>query len=106
MQNTISLREVLKTMRLLDEDKNPIPFCLTVRTFSRNDKSGGQIRTFKNATLLQPPKAPGKTRLADPTLFKKPNHFVNRTRNIKDETGISKINILFIISFNNLDVIY
>ncbi|MCQ4039738.1 hypothetical protein [Riemerella anatipestifer] len=39
--------------------------------------------------------------------FKKPNHFANRTRNIKLPDGqIKKINILFIQEYNGKKVVY
>jgi len=106
MQKTIFLREVLSEMKKLDDGKNPIPFSISVRTFSRQDLSGGKLTHYDFATLLQPPKNKGKLRLADSTNFKNANHFSNRTRNIKTENGIQKINILFITHFNGLPVIF
>lgn len=106
MQKTIFLREALSEMKRLDSDKNPVPFSLSARTFSRKDLSGGKMKDYENATLMQPPKKTGVQRLADQTEFKNANHFANRTRNIKTATGIHKINILFITNFNGQEVIY
>jgi len=93
------LSEVLEKMK---EDN----FTLEVRTFNKYNKSGGKLVTYRNAELLRPPKKKGLVRLSDPTPFKNPNHFKNRTRNIKLEDGeIKKINIIFIIRFNGFKVI-
>lgn len=100
------LGEVLQEMKKLTDGKNPVPFSLAVRTFNRFNKNGGKLILYHNAELMQPPKKKGLVRLADPTAFKNPNHFENRTRNIKVNGDIIKINILFIIAFNGYKVIY
>ena len=105
MQNEKYLSEVLKEMKQLDDKKNPIPFTITIRTFNNQNKNGGKLITYENAVLMQPPKIPGKVRLSQNRTFKNPNHFANRTRNIKTNLGIKKINILFIIQFNGFKVI-
>lgn len=105
MQKTMFLREVLKEMKRLDENKNPVPFSITVRTYNQQNKVGGRLVTWDNATLMQPPKTPGKIRLSQKVDFKNPNHFKNRTRNLMTNQGKKKINILFIISFNGCKVI-
>lgn len=105
MQNEMLLSDVLKEMRRLDENKNPIPFDITIRTYNSQNKSGGRLVTYENAVLMQPPKKPGLIRLSQKTDFKNPNHFANRTRNLKTNEGIKKIHILFIIKFNRVDVV-
>ena len=105
MQKSILLSQVLSEMRKLDERKNPIPFTISIRTFNKQNKSGGRFVTYENATLMQPPKTAGAVRLSQDIDFKNPNHWKNRTRNIKTNEGIKKIHILFIIKFNGLDVI-
>lgn len=105
MQNAIFLSQVLKEMKKLDDKKNPIPFTITVRTFNNQNKSGGKLITYENAVLMQAPKTPGKIRLSQKRTFKNPNHYGNRTRNLKTDEGIKKINILFIIKFNGVDVV-
>lgn len=105
MQKSILLSQVLSEMRKLDERKNPIPFTISIRTFNKQNKSGGRFVTYENATLMQPPKTAGAVRLSQDIDFKNPNHWKNRTRNIKTNEGIKKIHILFIIKFNGLDLI-
>jgi len=105
MQKTMFLREVLKEMKRLDENKNPVPFTITVRTYNQQNKVGGRLVTWDNATLMQPPKTPGKIRLSQKIDFKNPNHFKNRTRNLMTNQGKKKINILFITRFNGYEVI-
>lgn len=80
-------------------------FTLEIRTFNRFNKSGGKTVIYRNAELLKPPKKKGLIRLSDPTPFKNPNHFENRTRNIKVDGEIKKINIIFIIRFNGILVV-
>ncbi len=105
MQNTMFLREVLKEMKRLDENKNPVPFTITVRTYNQQNKVGGRLVTWDNSILMQPPKTPGKVRLSQKIDFKNPNHFKNRTRNLMTNQGKKKINILFITRFNGYEVI-
>lgn len=105
MQKAIFLSQVLTEMKKLDSGNNPIPFSITVRTYNNQNKNGGKLITYDNATLMQAPKTPGKVRLSQNMAFKNPNHFRNRTRNLKTDQGIKKINILFIIKFNGLDVV-
>lgn len=101
MEKKIFLREVLTEMKKLDTLKNPIPFDLKVRQYNRQNKTGGKIKTYKNVTLLQQPKKSEKEKIKDA------NHWQNKTRNIKlPNKKIEKINILFIIEFNNKKVIY
>lgn len=80
-------------------------FTLEIRTFNRFNKSGGKTVIYRNAELLKPPKKKGLIRLSDPTPFKNPNHFENRTRNIKVDGEIKKINVIFIIRFNGILVV-
>ncbi len=89
----------------MDSNKNPIPFSIVIRTFNRQNKSGGRLVYYENATLMQPPKNTSATRLSQKIDFKNPNHWENRTRNVKTNEGIKKIHILFIIKFNGLDVV-
>lgn len=105
VENTMPLSEVLTEMKKLDSNKNPVPFSIVFRTYNRQNKYGGKLVSEQNATLLQAPKTPGKIRLSQNTAFKNPNHFANRTRNIKTSEGIKKVNIFFIIEFNGYQVI-
>jgi len=105
MQNQIFLKEVLKEMKKLDSKKNPIPFSISFRTYNQQNKSGGRLVSYDNATLMQAPPEPGAMRLSQNIDFKNPNHWENHTRNIKTNFGIKKINIFFITKFNGLDVV-
>jgi len=105
MQNQIFLKEVLKEMKKLDSKKNPIPFSISFRTYNQQNKSGGRLVSYDNATLMQAPPEPGAVRLTQNVDFKNPNHWENHTRNIKTNFGIKKINIFFITKFNGLDVV-
>lgn len=99
------IRDVLLEMRKLDSKKNPVPFSVSYRTYNRQNKMGGRLVSYHNATLLQAPKTPGSVRLSQNIDFKNPNHFENYTRNIKTGEGIKKLNLLFITEFNNHTVV-
>lgn len=105
MNETTTLSDVLKLMRQLDRNKQPIPFSISVRTFNRQNGSGGRLTHYRGATLMQAPKTPGVVRLSQQIAFKNPNHWENRTRNIKTSEGIKTIHILYIIEFNGKKVI-
>lgn len=114
MQNgVIKLKEALEIFNRRDQFGKPVPFDVKARTFSGISKSGGQLRTYQNATYL-PSADPNKQKeitvenLFDPvTAAKDPQHFKNRTRNLQLEDGqCRKILIDFIISVNDQTVIY
>jgi len=96
-----------------DKYGNPVKFNIAVREYNRQNKMGGRLRRYRKASLLMLPK---KNRLSEIERLKhkrkvvaekKPNHFLNRTRNIKLATGeIKKINILLITEFNGQKVVY
>lgn len=103
MKKTLFLKEVLMKMKALDSYKNPIPFSLKVRQYNRQSRSGGKIKYYENVTYLTP--SPLSKREGKDT--RNPNHWKNRTRNIKLQSGeIQKIHILFIIEFNGKKVVY
>lgn len=93
-------------MKKLDAGKNPVPFSITGRTFSAQNKTGGKIYHYENATLMNPPQKKGAQRLLNPRDFRNPQHFENRTRNLMTAKGERKINILFISHFNGKQVIF
>ena len=114
MQNgVIKLTEALAIFNRRDQFGKPVPFDVTVRQFSGISKSGGQLRTYQNATYL-PSANPDKEKeitlenLLDPVVAAKdPQHFKNRTRNLQlDNSDCRKIPIDFIISVNDQKVIY
>lgn len=106
MVKTMFLSDVLTEMKKLTPEKKPVPFSLKVRTYNQQNRKGGNIRIYYDATLMQAPKIKSETRLSQNLDFKNPNHFKNRTRNISTVDGERKINILFIIEFNGYKVIY
>ena len=98
--NKVFLKDVLAEMRKLDERKKSIPFTITVRTYNRQNRFGGKLCTYHGATLMQQPRN-------KKNFEKNPNHWENKTRNIKLHNGtIKKICILFIVAFNGKEVIY
>lgn len=108
MVENISLKEVLIDMKKLDENKNPIPFTVSVRSFDKKNKTGGKYTTYFNATLMQQGKKRSLTSLKEGRDLKNPNHWENKTRNIKtpDLARPQKINILSIIKYNGFNVVY
>ena len=96
----VFLKDVLAEMRKLDERKKPIPFTITVRTYNRQNSFGGKLCAYTGATLMQQPRHKQE-------FEKNPNHWQNKTHNIKLSDGtIKKICILFIVAFNGKEVIY
>ncbi len=94
-------------MKKLDAGKSPVPFSLSVREFSEQNGSGGKLVFYKNATLMQQGVKRSLTALASGVQRKNPNHWENKTRNIKLENGkIRKLNILFIVEYNGKKVVY
>ena len=99
VEKTMFLSEVLEKMK-------EAPFTLEIRTFNKYNKSGGKTVIYEDAELMRPPKKKGLVRLSDPTPFKNPYHFENRTRNIKLDGVIKKMHIIFIIRFNGFLVTF
>lgn len=101
MNEKIHLKDMLSDMKKLDSQKNPVPFSLSVRTFNRQNHSGGKLIVYHNVTLLQ--QAKNKNACGGSP----PRHWENRTRNIKLPNGqIKKISILFIIAYNGKNVVF
>lgn len=111
---TYFLREVLAEMRSLDKEGKAIPFSIAFRTYNRFSKKGGILKRYpvaklvmqeeykKEDSILSLRRAPRKQ-----VARKNPNHFDNKTRNIKLPTGqIKKININYIVEFNGKKVVY
>ena len=110
---TISLAEALKIFNQRDAKGMFVPFNISVRTFSRTTKKGGQLKVYEGVKYLPPanPEDDEQAAIHDPfapTKVKRdPKHFENRTRNIELPSGdIKKINIDFIILINDFKVIY
>jgi len=116
MENvTISLKDALEIFSLRDKFGAPVPFDISVYTFSRTKKTGGELKEYHNATYL--PSASGEKQIVDTLenildpikIARDPNHHDNFTRNLQLNDGlggIKKINILFIDTINNKKVIY
>lgn len=114
MKNTIFLRDVQKVMDLKYPNGKPVPFDLEVFTFSRTNKTGGDLKTYTQVTKPTPEeiKKSGFNNRSIENLLndfktKNPHHFKNKTRCIKLPTGeIRKISFICIKSINNLEMIY
>lgn len=110
---TIYLNEVLEIMRTPNSEGRAVKFDIEVRTLNKNSKTGGKLNVYENAKLVmkEKPKDPLAHLKFKPSETKKvkknPQHFPNKTRNIRLESGeIKKIHINYIISFNGKKVIY
>jgi len=113
-KETIYLKEVLSQMNTLDANGKAVPFSIKFRTYNKFSKTGGKLKFYKEAKQVMKE----ENKFADSinslrTVPKKkvdrknPQHFENKTRNIKLPTKqIRKINIRYIIEFNNKKVIY
>lgn len=109
----LKLSEALKLMKRVDNEGELIPFNCSVRTFNRNSKKGGTLLNIKQCILLPLSFGDSKKNNSVQSLgFKSnaqrnPNHFEHKTRNLKLPNGnTKKININFLISVNNIPVIY
>ena len=118
MAETVFLTKVLEAMRTPSSEGRAVPFDISYRTLNRNSKTGGKLKYHENAKLVM------KEKQLDPhsiqalrhfkpsaekknTARKNPQHFTNKTRNIRLENGeIKKIHINHIITFNGKKVIY
>ncbi|MCT8340501.1 hypothetical protein MG296_10585 [Flavobacteriaceae bacterium TK19130] len=117
MLDTVYLKDVLEEMRTPNKEGRAVKFDMTVRSYNRNSKTGGKLYQYRDAKLVMKEKGndpnsiyalqnykPGEKR---EVIKKSPNHFTNKTRNIRLENGdIKKININYIITFNGKKVIY
>ncbi|MDN3595319.1 hypothetical protein [Zunongwangia endophytica] len=115
-EETIYLNQVLEIMRKPDSDGKAVKFDIAVRTFNRNSKSGGTLNSYENAKQVMKEAGMDKNSIYAlqhfkkskiPKIRKNPQHFSNKTRNIRLENGeVKKIHIRYIISFNGKKVIY
>lgn len=112
----IYLTDVLAQMKTLDKNGKAVPFSIAVRTFQKYSKTGGAYKYYEKAKLVMVEENNNKDSITSlrtvprqKTSFKKnPNHYANKTRNIKvlPQGDIKKINIRFIVEFNGKKVIY
>lgn len=115
-QQTIYLQDALTAMKTLDKDGRAVPFSIKVRSLNRYSKTGGKLLFFEQAKLVMAEENPNANSINSlrtissqtSTQRRNPNHFDNKTRNIKilPQNKIQKIHIRYIIQFNNKDVIY
>lgn len=113
-QETIYLKEVLTTIKTLNAKGEATPFSIKVRTFNKFSKTGGKLNYYPEARLVMKEENQYlntieslRTKPKAPVAKKNPKHYENKTRNIRLPSGQKrKINIRFIIEFNNKKVIY
>lgn len=115
MEEMLYLKDVLEIMRTPNAEGRAVPFDISVRTFNRFSKEGGKLNIYKNARLVMKEKGLDPNSIYALQHFKKkpeasrknPQHFTNKTRNLRLENGDKrKIHINYIISFNGKKVIY
>lgn len=115
-EETIYLNEVLEIMRTPNSEGRAVKFDITVRTLNKNSKTGGRLDEYNQAKLVMHEKGLDPNSIYALQNFKpskvqkekkNPQHFDNKTRNIRLENGdIKKIQIKYIITFNGKTVIY
>lgn len=116
MNDTIYLNEVLEIMRTPNSEGRAVKFDISYRTFNKNSKTGGKLNYHEDAKLVMAEKPSDQAEIyalmkapseKKEVIRKNPNHFKNKTRNIRLENGdIKKIHIKYIITFNGKKVIF
>jgi hypothetical protein len=108
VEETIDLVDVIKEM-----EETTYPFSITFTTANPKQKTGGKNITINQALLSKPNQtttqnAPTITEKELPHKKYAPNHFKNRTRNIRIIPGseIRKVHIYLIRRFNGKKVIW
>jgi hypothetical protein len=89
-------------------------FSIKFRTYNKFSKTGGALKHYPAAKLVMKEESKNHNSIESlrskpkPVVNRKnPNHFENKTRNLSLPTGEKrKINIRYIIEFNNQKVIY
>ncbi|MCK0203495.1 hypothetical protein MWN41_10775 [Ornithobacterium rhinotracheale] len=93
------LREVLEAMKQRTSKNEGVKFNLKIWQFNKQNKSAGRVVEYRGCELMTPTQ---KTKY-----LRNPNHFENRTRNIKLPDGsVKTIHIIFIKEFNGKPVLY
>lgn len=109
------MKDVLTKMKTLDENGKAVPFSIKFRTLNKYTSKGGKLKEYAEARLVTKEKQERITsvsalRTMQPRVIKErknPNHFANKTRNLRLPNGeIKKFRIRFIIEFNGQKVIY
>lgn len=114
-QETIYLNDALQQMQTLNSSGRAPEFSIKVRTLNRFSKTGGKLHHYPKAKLVIKEENPNlnsvnslRNKPKEKTTRRNPNHFENKTRNIKvlPQGNFVKIHIRYIIDFNNKKVIY
>ena len=101
----LTLKNALKIFSMKDGKGMYLPFDIEYRTFNEQTKKGGKLKQYSRVKYL--PEAIQNPNAHQNNQLRSTNHFENRTRNIELTTGeIRKVRIDFIISINNIKVIY
>ncbi len=95
----IRVTDMLKTMQMHGQDREPVPFSLTFVTCNLQKNEGGEKITLKKAVLVGSVKSKSKT--------KNPNHYSNYTRNIRsiNSDRIITIHPLLVTRFNGQKIV-
>jgi hypothetical protein len=103
-------------MRTPNAEGRAVKFDISVRTLNKNSKTGGKLNEYTQAKLVMHEKGLDPNSIyalqnfkpfKDKKEKKNPQHFSNKTRNIRLENGdVKKIHINYIINFNGKKVIY
>jgi len=117
VEESIYINEVLEIMRTPNKEGRAVKFDISYRTLNRNSKTGGKLKYFENAKLVMQEKAMDphsiyalqnfKPSEKKKVIKKKPNHYDQKTRNIRLENGeIKKVHYMYIETFNGKKVLY
>lgn len=115
-EEVIYLSDVLKIMSTPNRDGLAVPFSISFRSLQKYSKTGGRLVSYEKAKLVMKETFanhnPDKRMLQKPiprtNIRRNPNHWENKTRNIKilPQGDIKKIHINHIITFNGKKVVY
>lgn len=113
MKESISFAEALKIIKLKNKTGKQHPFDISFRTLQRNSKKGGKLTNYKGVVLLANEKQEDQeAKIYDNILLqdrqkRNPEHWKNRTLNIKLEDGqIRKIHVRLIVGINGKNIVY
>ena len=107
----IYLKDALEAMRTSDSEGKAVPFSISYRTLNTYNKTGGKLVFHAKAWLVMHEPSTTKDSVQSlkykrkSSIRRNPNHFTNKTRNIRLPNGdIRKIKINYIITFNGKEV--
>ena len=98
--------EVITLNEALKEMESGRLFSIGYITYSKSRKTGGEIKELDGCRVSYNRSDTGAKKFSSPIVTeKKPNHYMNRTRNIVTADGsIKKVNIWLIIRLNGKKV--